>query len=174
MWVAFVKLPVHLTKVTPSLLYVTYLSTHPVTESMVQGLYWKISWPINSLLLWNPEAHRRIHKSPQLGHVLSHLNSVHSFTIHCLRLISIDYYPSTPRYVGACHHGMARPRVADGGDGLPIWRTAANTWNKQSRKPNPQKANNFSTSWATVSFSKWLCSVEFVTCLVNSHPPTYA
>jgi hypothetical protein len=23
-----------------------------------------------------------------------------------------------------CHHGMARPQVADGGDGLQIWRVA--------------------------------------------------
>jgi hypothetical protein len=33
-----------------------------------------------------------------------------------------------------CHHGMARPQVADGGDGLQIWRVAANILNKQSRK----------------------------------------
>jgi hypothetical protein len=32
-----------------------------------------------------------------------------------------------------CHHGMARPQVADGGDGLQIWRVAANIFNKQSR-----------------------------------------
>jgi hypothetical protein len=32
-----------------------------------------------------------------------------------------------------CCHGMARPRVADGGDGLQIWRVAANILNKQSR-----------------------------------------
>jgi hypothetical protein len=32
-----------------------------------------------------------------------------------------------------CHHGMARPQVADGGDGLQIWRVAANLLNKQSR-----------------------------------------
>jgi hypothetical protein len=31
------------------------------------------------------------------------------------------------------HHGMARPQVADGGDGLRIWRVAANILNKQSR-----------------------------------------
>jgi hypothetical protein len=30
-------------------------------------------------------------------------------------------------------HGMARPRVADGGVGLQIWRVAANILNKQSR-----------------------------------------
>jgi hypothetical protein len=45
-----------------------------------------------------------------------------------------------PRYKDAhtlnmlrCHHGMARPRVADRGDGLQIWRVAANMLNKQSR-----------------------------------------
>jgi hypothetical protein len=32
-----------------------------------------------------------------------------------------------------CHHGMACPRVADRGDGLQIWRVAANILNKQSR-----------------------------------------
>jgi hypothetical protein len=31
-----------------------------------------------------------------------------------------------------CHHGMARPRVADRGDGLQKWRVAANILNKQS------------------------------------------
>jgi hypothetical protein len=55
-----------------------------------------------------------------------------------------------------CHHGMARPRVADGRDGLQLWRLAANILNKQPRtndkgwssslgvgrganKPSPQK-----------------------------------
>jgi hypothetical protein len=32
-----------------------------------------------------------------------------------------------------CHHGMARPQVADGGDGLQIWRVAVTIFNKQSR-----------------------------------------
>jgi hypothetical protein len=32
-----------------------------------------------------------------------------------------------------CHHGMARPQVADGGDGLQIRRVAANILNKQSQ-----------------------------------------
>jgi hypothetical protein len=32
-----------------------------------------------------------------------------------------------------CHHGMARPRVADRGDGLQILRVAANMLNKHSR-----------------------------------------
>jgi hypothetical protein len=32
-----------------------------------------------------------------------------------------------------CHHGMARPQVADGGESLQIWRVAANILNNQSR-----------------------------------------
>jgi hypothetical protein len=32
-----------------------------------------------------------------------------------------------------CHHSMARPQVADGGDALQFWRVAANILNKQSR-----------------------------------------
>jgi hypothetical protein len=35
-----------------------------------------------------------------------------------------------------CHHGMARPQVADGGDALQLWREAANILNKQSQKAN--------------------------------------
>jgi hypothetical protein len=31
-----------------------------------------------------------------------------------------------------CHHGVARPQIADGGDGLQIWRVAANILNLQS------------------------------------------
>jgi hypothetical protein len=32
-----------------------------------------------------------------------------------------------------CHHGMARPQVEDGGDGLRIWWVTANILNKQSQ-----------------------------------------
>jgi hypothetical protein len=35
--------------------------------------------------------------------------------------------------VGPCHHSMARPQVADGGDALQVWRVAANILNKQSQ-----------------------------------------
>ncbi|KAJ4428435.1 hypothetical protein ANN_24472 [Periplaneta americana] len=37
-----------------------------------------------------------------------------------------------PCIVGPYHHGMARPQVADRGDGLRIWRVAVNILNKQS------------------------------------------
>jgi len=30
-----------------------------------------------------------------------------------------------PCHVGSCQHSMARPRIADGGDGLQIWGVAA-------------------------------------------------
>jgi len=33
--------------------------------------------------------------------------------------------------VDPSHHGMARPRVADGADGFQVWRVAANMLNKQ-------------------------------------------
>jgi hypothetical protein len=49
--------------------------------------------------------HYRVHKSPPLVHV--------------------KWVP--------CHHGMARPQVADGGNGLQIWRVAAIILNKQLR-----------------------------------------
>jgi len=32
--------------------------------------------------------------------------------------------------VGPCHNGMAPPRVADGGEGLQIWRVAVNILSK--------------------------------------------
>jgi hypothetical protein len=32
-----------------------------------------------------------------------------------------------------CRHGVARPQVADGGEGLQIWRVPASILNKQSR-----------------------------------------
>jgi hypothetical protein len=32
-----------------------------------------------------------------------------------------------------CHHDIVRPQVADGREGLQIWRVAANILNKQSR-----------------------------------------
>jgi hypothetical protein len=42
-----------------------------------------------------------------------------------------------------CHHGMARPQVADGGHVLQFWRAAANILNKQSRTADKGR----SSSW---------------------------
>jgi hypothetical protein len=35
--------------------------------------------------------------------------------------------------MGPLHHDMARPQVANGGDGLQTWRVVANISNKQSQ-----------------------------------------
>jgi hypothetical protein len=50
-------------------------------------------------------------------------------------LMKFSYYISVTPHVRwvPCHHGMARPQVADGGDALQLWRAAANILNKQSR-----------------------------------------
>jgi hypothetical protein len=37
---------------------------------------------------------------------------------------------------------MARPQVADGGDGLQIWRTAKNILNKQSRTTDEGRSSS--------------------------------
>jgi hypothetical protein len=44
-----------------------------------------------------------------------------------------------------CHHGMARPQVADGGDRdrLQVWRVAANILNKQSRTADKRWSSGF-------------------------------
>jgi hypothetical protein len=42
-----------------------------------------------------------------------------------------------------CHHGKAHPQVADGGDGLQIWRLAANILNKQSRTADKERYSSF-------------------------------
>jgi len=43
----------------------------------------------------------------------------------------LDLDRSIPCYVSACHHGMARSRVADGAEGLQMWRIAASLLNDQ-------------------------------------------
>jgi hypothetical protein len=41
------------------------------------------------------------------------------------------------------HDSMALPQVADGGDGLQIWRVAANLLNKQSRTADKGWSSRF-------------------------------
>jgi hypothetical protein len=52
-------------------------------------------------------------------------------TLSLKMLFSVILYHRV-RWV-TCHHGTARPQVADGGNGLQIWRVAANILHKQSR-----------------------------------------
>jgi len=44
-------------------------------------------------------------------------------------------YKTNPCFVGSCHHGMARPRIGDGGDGLQILKVAVNILDKQPQQP---------------------------------------
>jgi hypothetical protein len=46
---------------------------------------------------------------------------------------SFHRYQHHRHFMCSCHHDMAHPLVADGGDGLQIWRVALNILNKQSR-----------------------------------------
>jgi hypothetical protein len=49
----------------------------------------------------------------------------HLTQFHVVLTCQVNWFPR--------HHGMARPPVADGGEGLQIRRVAANILNKQSR-----------------------------------------
>jgi hypothetical protein len=49
-----------------------------------------------------------------------------------LELLRLNFFSNQVKWVH-CHHVMARPRVADRGDGLQIWRVVANILNKQLR-----------------------------------------
>jgi hypothetical protein len=56
------------------------------------------------------------------------LISLQDPAIRALYSLSLSYVSWVP-----CRHAMACHRVADGGDGLQIWRVAANVLNKQLR-----------------------------------------
>jgi hypothetical protein len=66
--------------------------------------------------------------------LLDYNASFHLFAAFLSRLLIIIHH----LFLGCkflflpCHHGMARPQVADGGDALQLWREAANILNKQS------------------------------------------
>jgi len=49
----------------------------------------------------------------------------------------------SPCYANPCHHGMARPRLADGKDGIQIWRVAADILNKQERTADSGWSSRF-------------------------------
>jgi hypothetical protein len=42
-----------------------------------------------------------------------------------------------------CHHGVARPQAEDGGDGVQVWRVAANTLNTQLRTADKGRYSRF-------------------------------
>jgi hypothetical protein len=52
--------------------------------------------------------------------------------MRCLQHFDAIFTENFCKQVIPCHHGMARPQVADG-DALQFWRAAANILNKLSR-----------------------------------------
>jgi hypothetical protein len=108
-----------------------------------------MSWTPPSELNWLQ------HKTGH-GWIITSTTSMHlhaTSVIHCLALLIMRIGPSTQQKEGylqggdkidvvvslthvrwvPCHHSMARPQVADGGNTLQVWRVAANILNKQSR-----------------------------------------
>jgi hypothetical protein len=59
--------------------------------------------------------------------------------LHAVPLL--DTVHIIPIYIAwtPCHHGMVHPQFADGGDGLQLWRVAANTLNKQPQLQTADK-----------------------------------
>jgi len=60
-----------------------------------------------------------------------------------LRIQNVNISPAILCYVGTCHHGMVRPRVAVGGDGFQIWWVVV--LNKQSRTTDKEWTSNLGT-----------------------------
>jgi len=52
---------------------------------------------LTARFLWNPKCHYRIHMNPPLGHVLSDLNPVHTFTGYCIKARFDIVLPFMPR-----------------------------------------------------------------------------
>jgi hypothetical protein len=65
-----------------------------------------------------------------LRHVADSVSLHKDAFLRNLRIDFILYKLIIPVKWVPCHHGMARPQVADGGEGLQIWRVAANILNK--------------------------------------------
>jgi hypothetical protein len=65
---------------------------------------------------------------------LCNIVSVPYFLVLCEVRVHVRWVPF--------HHDMARPQVADG-DGLQIWRVAANILNKQSRREDMERPSSF-------------------------------
>jgi hypothetical protein len=92
-------------------------------------------------ILWNAKVHKCIHNTSPLVPILRQTNHI-STHASCLSKIHLNIiYPPTSwsslwslshlvNWV-PCHHSMVHPLVMDGGNGLQLWKVAANTWNKQ-------------------------------------------
>jgi hypothetical protein len=74
--------------------------TSRLTYSMEQSPSWEANWFAASQeiprILWNPNVHYRIHKSPPPLSILNQLNLVHSSTSHFLKIHLNIILPSVP------------------------------------------------------------------------------
>jgi hypothetical protein len=62
---------------------------------------------------------------------------------------------------------MARPRVADGGDGLQIWRVAENILNKQSRTAVKGWSSSLEVGRGASTHRKKIKNRDMLKALVN-------
>jgi hypothetical protein len=72
-----------------------------------------------------------------LKHFFMYIHCIFWMTLLTNRNISL-LLCSYSMNVGPCHHGMARPQVADGDKRPPILRVAVNKLNKQPRAANEE------------------------------------
>jgi hypothetical protein len=71
-------------------------------------------------------AFNKICRYPYNTHIMPYLVSVQSSLVS-RHLLVVSHCQS---YVGPCHHGIARPRVAYRGQVLETWKVSANILNK--------------------------------------------
>jgi hypothetical protein len=62
-------------------------------------------------------------------------------------MLSVFMFLPHVRWV-PCHHGMARPQVADGEDALQVCRVVANILNKQWRIADKGWSSSWGGGWA--------------------------
>jgi hypothetical protein len=85
---------------------------------------------------------------PKQSCAYRHSDNLFSSYVNVLLLLDqIQWVMDDSMLSGSCHHGTARPRVADRGDGLQIWRVAANILNKQSLTANSGWSSSLGVGW---------------------------
>jgi hypothetical protein len=77
-------------------------------------------------------------------------DSLPGSTIQCHLMIFVGMLSES---LSPFHHGMARPQVTNGGDGLQIWKAAANTLNKQQQTADEECSPRFGLELLTVKSS---------------------
>ena len=66
-----------------------------------------------------------------------------------------------PWQVYSCKYGLARPQVGDGGEGLQVWRLAANILNNQSRTADKRRSFRLEFGRGANNFLPWKFNNSF-------------